>query len=144
MPGLAAATASAPSDKPATAAQMIAAPSAEAIAAGANPCGNACSEILFTRLDECIWVQSQNPKPILFQATVAGHMVVLSLEGANAAKAQASTKPPEGAASYHTRLRDPFVSTSDGIPVFRARLGEKGACAADRTQISQFVAVYKK
>ena len=143
MPGLSTTT-SAATDKPAPSAQMIAAPSAEEIAAGANPCGDACSEILFTRLDDCIWVQSQNPKPILFQATVAGHMVVLSLEGANAAKAQASTKPPEGAASYHTRLHDPFVSTSDGIPVYRARLGDKGSCAADRTQISQFVAVYKK
>jgi hypothetical protein len=145
MPGLTAATsATTTSDKPVQSAQMVAAPSAEEIAAGANPCGDACSEILFTRLDDCIWVQSQNPKPILFQATVAGHMVVLSLEGANAAKAQASTKPPEGVASYHTRLRDPFVSTSDGIPVYRARLGEKGSCAADRTQISHFVAVYKK
>lgn len=145
MPGLATATAApAASDKPATSAQMVSAPSPEQIAAGANPCGDACSEILFTRLDDCIWVQSQNPKPILFQATVAGRMIVLALEGANAAKAQASTKPPEGAASYHTRLHDPFVSTSDGIPVFRARLGEKGTCAADRTQISNFVAVYKK
>lgn len=124
--------------------QLVTAPTAQEIAAGANPCGDACSEILFTRLDDCIWVQSQNPRPILFQATVAGHMIVLPLEGANAAKANPSTKPPEGAASYHTRLRDPFVSTSDGIPVFRARLGEKGSCAADRTQISQFVAVYKK
>lgn len=144
MPGLQPANPVPATTKSAEATQMVAPPSPEQIAAGANPCGDACSEILFTRLDDCIWVQSQNPRPILFQATVSGHMVVLSLEGASAAKAQASTKPPEGAASYHTRLHDPFVSTSDGIPVYRARLGEKGSCAADRKQISQFVAVYKK
>jgi hypothetical protein len=144
MPALAPAIPVPATGKSAEATQMIAAPTPEQVAAGANPCGDACSEILFTRLDDCIWVQSQNPRPILFQATVGGRMIVLSLEGANAAKAQSSTKPPEGAASYHTRLHDPFVSTSDGIPVYRARLGEKGTCAADRNQISQFVAVYKK
>ncbi len=104
----------------------------------ANPCGDACAEILFKVVDDCLWVQSQNPKAIMFQATVAGRMVVLALEGANGSKADGKA-PPNNAAAYHARQRDPFQSSSPGIPVFRARLG---GCVKDRSQITHFVAAY--
>lgn len=106
----------------------------------AHPCGDACAEILFKMVDDCIWVQSQNPKPILFQATIDGHMVVLALEGADAAKADKG-KP---STAYHARQPDPFQSSSSGIPVFRARLDEAKACVKDRNLITHFVAQYRK
>ena len=124
-------------------AQAITVPTQAEIEAGVNPCGDACGEILFKVVDECIWVQSQNPKPILFQATVQGRMLVLPLDGASAAKADAGA-PPANASAYHTRQRDPFQSASSGIPVYRVRLGEPQACVKDRTQITHFVAQYRK
>lgn len=124
-------------------AQTIKVPTEAEIEAGVNPCGDACGEILFKVVDECIWVQSQNPRPIIFQATVQGRMLVLPLDGASAAKADAGA-PPANAPAYHTRQRDPFQSASSGIPVYRVRLGEPQACVKDRTQITQFVAQYKK
>lgn len=124
-------------------AQAAEAPTEIQIAQGANPCGDACSEILFKRVDNCIWVQSQNPRPIMFQATVEGRMIVLSLEGASSDKSN-NAVPPTGVTAYHARQRDPFQSSSAGIPVYRARLGDKNSCATDRKQISHFVAVYRK
>ena len=117
-------------------------PTQAEIDAGANPCGDACSEILFKAVDNCLWVQSQNPKPIMFQATIAGHMAVLLLEGASYEKT--ASAPASSSAAYHTRQRDPFQSSSPGIPVYRARLDDKGSCVTGKNQISQFVAVYKK
>lgn len=116
------------------------APTLPVAADPAHPCGDACAEILFRLVDDCIWVQSQNPRPILFQATVEGHMVVLALEGADPAKAD-KAKPSN---AYHARQRDPFQSSSAGIPVFRARLDEAKSCVKDRSLITHFVAQYRK
>lgn len=141
----AAAEAPAPVPQPAPVAVLqptLKMPTQAEIDAGASPCGDACGEILFKALDNCLWVQSQNPKPIIFQATIGGRMTVLALEGASYEKS-AST-PATDSAAYHARQRDPFQSSSPGIPVYRARLGDKGACVTDKTQISQFVAVYRK
>ena len=117
-------------------------PTAAQIEAGMLPCGEACAEILFKTIDGCLWVQSQNPRPIYFQATVDGRLVVLSLEGASYKKSAAA--PPEGASAFHARQKDPFQSSSAGIPVYRVRLGDKGSCVTDRRQISQFVAIFRK
>jgi hypothetical protein len=117
-------------------------PTAAQIEAGMLPCGEACAEILFKTIDGCLWVQSQNPRPIYFQATVDGRLVVLSLEGASYQKS--AMAPPEGASAFHARQKDPFQSSSAGIPVYRVRLGDKGSCVTDRGQISQFVAIFKK
>lgn len=117
-------------------------PTQAEIDAGASPCGDACAEILFKQVDECLWVQSQNPKPIMFQASVEGRMIVIALEGASYEKSSAT--PASDSAAHHARQRDPFQSSSAGIPVYRARLGEKGACVKDKAQIAQFVAVFKK
>ncbi len=117
-------------------------PTAAQIEAGMLPCGEACAEILFKTIDGCLWVQSQNPRPIYFQATVDGRLVVLSLEGASYQKSAAA--PAEGASAFHARQKDPFQSSSAGIPVYRVRLGEKGNCVTDRRQITQFVAIFRK
>lgn len=117
-------------------------PTQAEIDAGASPCGDACAEILFKQVDECLWVQSQNPAPIIFQASVDGRMIVIALEGASYDKS--SGTPANDTAAHHARQRDPFQSSSAGIPVYRARLGEKGVCVKDRAQLSQFIAVYRK
>ncbi len=106
----------------------------------ANPCGDACAEILFKVVDECLWVQSQNPRAIVFQATIKGRMMVLALDGADGKKADAQP-PAKNAAAYHARQPDPFQSSSPGIAVYRARLG---TCVKDRSEISHFVAAYSK
>ena len=67
----------------ATPVQVLSIPTQAEIEAGASPCGEACGDILFKVVDSCIWVQNQNPKPIMFQATIAGQMLVLALEGAS-------------------------------------------------------------
>jgi hypothetical protein len=117
-------------------------PTQAEIDAGASPCGEACAEILFKQVDDCLWVQSQNPKPIMFQASVDGRMILIPLEGASYEKS--SGTPAADASAYHARQRDPFQSSSAGIPVFRARIGDKGACVKDKSQITQFVAIYRK
>lgn len=106
----------------------------------ANPCGDACAEILFKVVDECLWVQSQNPRAIVFQATIKGRMMVLALDGTDGKKADAQP-PAKNATAYHARQPDPFQSSSPGIPVYRARLG---TCVKDRSEISHFVAVYTR
>lgn len=136
---------SAPDTKPAAPAQVIKVPTPAEIEAGASPCGEACGDILFKVVDNCIWVQSQNPKPIMFQATIDGRMLVLSLEGASYEKSAKGGTPNADTPAYHTRQVDPFQqSSSAGIPVYRARLGDKGTCVKEKTQITQFVAVYRK
>lgn len=117
-------------------------PTQAEIDAGASPCGDACAEILFKQVDDCLWVQSQNPNPIMFQASVDGRMIVIALEGASYEKSSATPAPDS--AAHHARQRDPFQSSSAGIPVYRARLGEKGVCVKDKAQITQFVAVFRK
>lgn len=113
------------------------------------PCGDACGEILFQVVDDCLWVQSQNPRPIVFQASVTGKMLVLPLEGASAAKADArTTVAMKGSvpslSAYHTRLKDPFQSSSPGLPVYRARLGGSAECVKNKADISAFRADFKK
>lgn len=134
-----------PEVAPAPAAPVVAAlqlPTQAEIEAGASPCGEACAEILFKQVDDCLWVQSQNPRPIMFQASVEGRMIVIPLEGASYEKS--SGAPAADASGYHARQRDPFQSASAGIPVFRARIGDKGTCVRDKSQITQFVAAYRK
>jgi hypothetical protein len=117
-------------------------PTQAEIDAGASPCGDACAEILFKQVNECLWVQSQNPKPIMFQASVDGGMILIPLEGASYEKS--SGTPASDSAAHHARQRDPFQSSSAGIPVYRARIGDKGVCVKDKAQITQFVAVFRK
>ena len=117
-------------------------PTQAEIDAGASPCGDACAEILFKQVDNCLWVQSQNPKPIMFQASVDGRMILIPLEGASYEKS--SSTPASDSAAHHARQRDPFQSSSAGIPVYRARIGGKGACVKDKAQITQFVAIFRK
>lgn len=117
-------------------------PTQAEIDAGASPCGEACAEILFKQVDDCLWVQSQNPRPIMFQASIDGRMVVIPLEGASYEKS--SGTPASDSAAHHARQRDPFQSSSAGIPVYRARIGDKGVCVKDKAQITQFVAVFRK
>ncbi len=117
-------------------------PTQAEIDAGASPCGDACAEILFKQVDECLWVQSQNPQPIMFQASVDGRMILIPLEGASYDKS--SGTPTSESAAHHARQRDPFQSSSAGIPVYRARIGDKGVCVKDKAQITQFVAVFRK
>lgn len=128
---------------PAPAPEPIPLPTETEIKAGMLPCGEACGDILFKAVDECLWVQSQNPKPITFQARVDGRLIELKLEGASYEKsASAPAKPAAGINTYHTRQKDPFQSSSAGIPVYRARLADKAGCATARGQITQFVAVF--
>jgi len=130
----------------------VAAPTADAGGLGALPCTEACGEILFKVIDSCVWVQSQNPRPIAFEATIAGKRMVLALEGADGAKAdaraaalaKAGAEAANGAAAYHTRLHDPFQSSSPGLPVYRARLGAAGACVKSRDEIASFSARFAK
>ena len=117
-------------------------PTQAEIDAGASPCGDACAEILFKQVDDCLWVQSQNPKPIMFQASVDGRMILIPLEGASYDKS--SGTPAPDSAAHHARQRDPFQSSSAGIPVYRARIGDKGVCVKDKAQITQFVAIFRK
>lgn len=127
------------------------APVATADAGDAPGCGEACSEILFKVVESCVWVQSQNPRPIAFEASVAGKPVKLMLEGASAAKADeraaALSKTGDGGkaeAAYHTRLHDPFQSAGAGIPVYRVRLGGASACVKSREEIAAFAARFVK
>lgn len=130
-------------------AAVAAKPLATAATADGYPCGDACGEILFQAVDDCLWVQSQNPRPIVFQASVAGRMSVIALEGASAAKADARTTvatkgAPPTLSAYHTRLKDPFQSSSPGLPVYRAKLGATGQCVKEKGEISAFRADFKR
>lgn len=132
-----------PSQSPAP--QPIAMPTEAEIKAGILPCGTACGDILFKAVDECLWVQNQNPRPITFQARVDGRLIELRLEGASYEKsASGPAKPGAGINAYHTRQKDPFQSSSAGIPVYRVRLADKAGCVTARGQITQFVAVYSE
>ncbi len=134
-----------PAPPPPPAPQPIAMPTEAEIKAGILPCGEACGDILFKAVDECLWVQNQNPRPITFQARVDGRLIELQLEGASYEKsASGPAKPAGGINAYHTRQKDPFQSSSAGIPVYRARLADKAGCATARGQITQFVAVFTK
>ncbi|MCE9523372.1 MAG: hypothetical protein K8S25_13195 [Alphaproteobacteria bacterium] len=145
-----------PAPEAAVAAPVVAiAPSASApapVEAGRASCGEACGEILFTQVDSCLWVQSQNPRPIAFEAVVAGKPVALALEGADgkkadvraAALAKAGADAAAGEAAYHTRLHDPFQSAGSGIPVYRVRLGGAAACIKARDEIATFSARFAK
>ena len=115
----------------------------------ANACGDACNDILFRTLGDCLWVQNSNPKPVAFAAQVGGRTITLALAGANAAKADAH-KPfepkegvpsPIGEAAYHTRISDPFSPSALGIAVYRARLG---TCVKSRTEVTSFTASFVK
>lgn len=113
-------------------------------------CGDLCGEIMFKVVESCVWVQSQNPRPIAFEASVGGKAVKLRLEGASAAKAdvRAAVLAKAGAeagladGAYHTRLQDPFQSAGAGIPVYRVRLGGADACVKSREEITTFAARY--
>ena len=148
--------------KPAAPVEVVAAPALVAPASGAPAmdagarddagCGEACGEILFKVVDSCLWVQSQNPRPISFEALVAGKTTKLMLEGASGAKAdlraavlaKAGEEAGKADAAYHTRLHDPFQSAGPGIAVYRVRLGAAGACVKSRDEIANFAARFTK
>lgn len=117
-------------------------PTQAQIEAGMLPCGEACGEVLFKTIDGCLWVQSQSPRPVLMQARIDGRLRELQLEGASYEKS--TVAPAKDASAYHTRQKDPFQSSSAGIPVFRVRMGEKETCITDRGQISQLIAVFSR
>lgn len=131
---------------PAAVVPDAAAPVAEARAG----CGDLCGEIMFRVVESCVWVQSQNPRPIAFEASVGGKALKLTLEGASAAKAdvraavlaKAGAEAGRADAAYHTRLPDPFQSAGAGIPVYRVRLGGADACVKSREEITAFAARY--
>ena len=129
---------------PASIAALLVSPEVLA-ASGPKSCGDACGEILFKIVDDCLWVQSQNPKAIAFQTEIAGKPVAMLLEGASAIKADAepvADGKPKNISAYHARQRDPFQSSSAGIPVYRARLGEAGVCVKERSEITHFMAKF--
>ena len=117
-------------------------PTQAQIEAGMLPCGEACGEVLFKTIDGCLWVQSQSPRPVLMQARIDGRLRELQLEGASYEKS--TVAPAKDASASHTRQKDPFQSSSAGIPVFRVRMGEKETCITDRGQISQLIAVFSR
>lgn len=109
-------------------------------------CGAACPPILFKVIDNCLWVMNLNPRPVAFEAEVAGKRTTLALEAADGDKADAhaavASVKDEGA--LHMRLKDPFQSAGSGIPVYRARLGPPGTCVKSRGEITRFTASYVK
>ena len=128
-------------------------PAASAAAAlDTSGCGELCGEIMFKVVDSCLWVQSQNPRPIAFEVLAGGKAVKLTLEGASGAKAdmRAAVLAKAGAdagkadAAYHTRLRDPFQSAGAGIPVYRVRLGPADRCVKSRDEITAFAARFAR
>jgi len=137
---------------PALIAPAAIAPTAAVVASGEEAlaaCGNACAEILFKTVDDCLWVQSANPRPIAFEAQVGGRPMAMTLEGANPQKADEYAATSKGAtkkdeAAYHTRLHDPFQSVSAGIAAYRARLGPASACVKSRDEIQRFTASFAR
>lgn len=104
-----------------------------------------CPPILFKVVDGCLWVLNLNPRPVAFEAISRGQSMKLALEAADGAKADsraAAGGAAPDATSMHMRLKDPFQSAGSGIPVYRARLGDVGACVKDRSEITQFSARY--
>ncbi len=107
-----------------------------------------CPPILFKMIDSCVWVLNLNPRPVAFEATVAGRKMGLALEAADGAKADerasalAGGKASKSDAALHMRLHDPFQSAGSGIPIYRARLGGADACVKERSEISAFTARY--
>ena len=103
----------------------------------------ACPPILFKVIDSCVWVLNLNPRPVAFEALVAGKALSLALEAADGAKADAN-RPAAASAALHMRLRDPFQSAGSGIPIYRARLGGAGDCVRARTDITAFTARFSQ
>ena len=130
----------------------VAAPVVPATPQVAGACGDACNEILFKTIGDCLWVQNANPRAVTFAAQVAGRPVVLALAGADAAKADAhlALEPKDGAppakdeAAYQTRISDPFSPSAPGIAVYRARVGPASTCAKSRTDLTSFTASFVK
>ena len=147
------ATPAAPVAAPTAAPAVVAPTAVSAPAPGdAQACGDACNEILFRTLGDCLWVQNANPRPVSFAAQVGGRTIALPLAGADAGKADAH-KPfepkegvpsPIGEAAYHTRISDPFSPSAPGIAVYRARLGSASGCVKSRTDITSFSASFVK
>lgn len=113
---------------------------------GADDCAEgSCPPILFKVVDGCLWVLNLTPRPVSFEAISRGQSMKLALEAADGAKADSQASAGGAArdvASMHMRLKDPFQSAGSGIPVYRARLGDGGACLKDRSEITQFSARY--
>lgn len=111
-----------------------------------DACGDDCPPILFKVIDECVWVLNLNPRPVAFVAETGGGRTALRLEAADGAKADAAAagKGAKGDGALHMRLKDPFQSAGSGIPVFRARLGPRGACVKNRAEITRFSANYTR
>lgn len=128
-----------------------AAPSAPE-SADPHACGDACNEVIFRSIGNCLWVQNANPHGVTFTAHAGTRTITLALAGADSAKADAhkpfepkeGTPSPVGEGAYHTRISDPFSPNSPGIAVYRARLGSAEACVKAREEITSFTASFTR
>jgi hypothetical protein len=115
-------------------------------------CGDACNEVIFRIIGNCLYVQNANPHALTFVAQAGGRTITLALAGADAAKADAhkpfeskeGTPSAVGEGAYHTRISDPFSPNSPGIAVYRARLGTAEACVKTRTELTSYAASFVK
>lgn len=116
----------------------------------AGACGDACNEVIFRSIGECLWVQNANPHAVTFVALARGRKITISLAGADAGKADAhkpfepaeGTPSPVGEGAYHTRISDPFSPNSPGIAVYRARIGTANECVKTREEVISFTASF--
>lgn len=154
------ATAQAPATpQPAPALAASAAPAPTPTAAPSAPesvdphaCGDACNEVIFRSIGNCLWVQNANPHGVTFTARAGTRTITLALAGADSAKADAhkpfepkeGTPSPVGEGAYHTRISDPFSPNSPGIAVYRARLGSEETCVKAREEITSFTASFAR
>ena len=121
-------------------------------AADAGTCGDACNEVIFRSIGNCLWVQNANPHAVTFTARAGTRTITLALAGADAGKADAhkpfepkeGTPSPIGEGAYHTRISDPFSPNSPGIAVYRARLGPADACVKAREEVTGYTASFTK
>jgi hypothetical protein len=123
---------------------------APAAAVPAGSCGDACNEVIFRSIGDCLWVQNANPHAVTFVAQAQGRTITLALAGADAGKADAhkpfepaeGTPSPIGEGAYHTRISDPFSPNSPGIAVYRARIGPANACVKTREEVLNYSASF--
>lgn len=116
----------------------------------AQACGDACNEVIFRAIGDCLWVQNANPHAVTFTAQAQGRKITLALAGADAGKADAHKpfEPAEGTPSavgegaYHTRISDPFSPNSPGIAVYRARIGPANECVKTREEVISYSASF--
>jgi hypothetical protein len=135
-----------------TAPVPAAAPASAPESSSAGTCGDACNEVIFRSIGNCLYVQNANPHSVTFIAHTNTRTITLALAGADAGKADAH-KPFEakegtpsaiGEDAYHTRISDPFSPSAPGIAVYRARLGSADACVKTREEITSYSASFAR